>query len=52
MIVSRTLRDLCNYYGVDLTNNDCYARMREVCDNNNFDLDDFLFEIWKETLND
>jgi len=31
---------------------DYYYRMLEVCDTEGFDLDDFLFLIWKETWND
>lgn len=27
-------------------------RMRDVCALEGFDLDDFLFQIWKDTLND
>jgi hypothetical protein len=51
MIVSETLQSLVDYYGRDIIASQ-FDRMYEVCLEQGFDLDDFLFEIWKDTFND
>lgn len=48
MRVSETVNCLAN----NLYKVGTYLRMLDVCDKEGFDLDDFLFEIWKETRND
>ena len=46
MKVSQTIENWASNRG------EYYYRMLEVCDKVGFDLDDFLYEIWKDTFND
>jgi len=44
-------KTLCNLANEGLGGKE-YQNLLEKCDAQGFDLDDFLFEIWKDTLND
>jgi hypothetical protein len=48
MTVSQTLQDIADNYGHTPFCHNSYDRMIEVC-KEEFDFDNFLFEIWKET---
>lgn len=51
MTVSQTLQDIADNYGHTPFCHNSYDRMIEVC-KEEFDFDNFLFEIWKETQTD
>jgi hypothetical protein len=48
MIVSPTLAHIA-LHGIG---NEWFVTLLEKCDEQGFDLDDFMFEIWKDTLDD
>jgi hypothetical protein len=44
-----TVSDTLTIYAGGYDWGNAYIRMLDVCHDQGFDLDDFLFEIWKET---